>query len=140
MKKRMLSVEIIERGLKDGDCYVRTAAMNACKGRADIPLIRTIEPPKTVYKKCCGGVIVCAEIPADAQVRGEYGKKCRASKAKITNIIGDFGGEKVGVSTWDRKTTYFIGDEIEIKDFDFSFAECSTGFHFFCTQEETENY
>lgn len=136
----MLPVEVIERGLKDGSWNVRAAAMSACNGRADIPVVRTIEPPKTVYKKCCGNVIVCAEIPADAQVRGEYGKNCRASKAKITDIIGDFCGEKVGISTWDRKTTYFIGDEIEIKDFDFSLAECSTGFHFFCTKEEAENY
>lgn len=32
-----LSLETIERGLKDSDWRVRTAAMNACAGR-DIPL------------------------------------------------------------------------------------------------------
>ena len=95
MKKRQIPVEVIERGLTDRDCYVRAAAMNACNGRSDIPVIRTIKPPKTVYKKCLGGVIVCAKIPNNAQVRGSYGSKCRTNKVVITNIIGDFFGEKV---------------------------------------------
>ena len=132
-------LEIIERGLKDSDCDVRTAAINACQGK-EIPIIRTIEPPAEVYKKCFGGVIVCASIPADAQVRGAYGHKCRASKAVITRVIGYVAGEPVGISNYDRKTTYYEGDEVEITDFDYSDKECSTGFHFFCTREEAENY
>ena len=105
-----------------------------------VPLKRTFEPPAVVYKKCLNNVIVCAEIPVDAQVRGEEGRKCRVDKAKIIDIIGDFYGEKVGVSTYDCSALYFIGDEIEIEDFDFSDAECSTGFHFFCTKEQAEKY
>ena len=135
-----IPVEVIERGLKDSDCDVRTAAMNACNGRSDIPVIRTIKPPKTVYKKCLGGVIVCAEIPNNAQIRGSYGSKCRTNKAVITDIIGDFCGEKVGISSFDKKTTYYVGDEIEIENFDYSCKECSTGFHFFCTLEEAKEY
>lgn len=61
MKKRQIPLEVIERWLTDSDCDVRAAAMKACNGRSDI--IRTIEPPQTVYKKCLGGVIICAEIP-----------------------------------------------------------------------------
>ena len=134
-------LEVIERGLKDSDCDVRAAAMNACQVNGiEIPIIRTIEPPAEVYKKCLGGVIVCAGIPADAQVRGAYGHKCRASKAIITRVIGDVAGEPVGISTHDKKTTYYEGDEVEITDFDYSDEECSTGFHFFCTQAEAENY
>ncbi len=134
-------LEVIERGLKDPDWHVRTAAMNACQVNGiEIPIIRTLEPPAEVYKKCFGGVIVCASIPADAQVRGAYGRKCRASKAIITRVIGDVAGEPVGISTHDKKTAYYEGDEVEITDFDYSDEECSTGFHFFCTRAEAENY
>ena len=133
--------EVIEKGLKDSDCDVRTAAMNACKKAGiPIPTIRTIEPPQKVYKKCVGGVIVVAEIPKDAQVRGKTIGKCRANKAKIVDIIGNFAGEKVGISIWDKTTAYFIGDDVEIDDFDMSDEECSTGFHFFCTLEQAQNY
>ena len=134
-------LEIIKRGLKDTDCDVRSAAMNACiKNGIQIPIIRTVEPPETVYKKCCENVIVCATIPKDAQIRGSFNTKCRANKAIITEIIGDFCGEKVGISSWDKTTTYFVGDKIEIQDFDYSDEECATGFHFFCKKELAEQY
>ena len=168
--RKQLSLETIEAGLKDSDCDVRQAAMNACQGRDvpltvieaglkdsdwsvrqaamnacvkngyPIPVIRTIEPPETVYKKCVGDVIVCATIPETAQVRGKKGSKCRASAAHITEIIGTFGGESVGISVWDKKTTYFVGDDVLIEDYDMSDEECSQGFHFFCTIEEAKKY
>ena len=105
-----------------------------------VPVIRRFEPPELVYKKCVANVIVVAKIPPDAQVRGQVGKKCRADKATIVDIIGDFCGEKVGISIHDMTTAYFIGDEVVIDDFDQSDEECSTGFHFFCTREEAERY
>jgi hypothetical protein len=136
-----IPLEVIERGLKDQDWRVRAAAMKWCESKGiELPIVRTIEPPKTVYKKCVGGVIVCAEIPSDAQIRGSVGRKCRASTAYISDIIGDFAGEKVGISKYDHKTTYFIGDEVEIDNFDYSDEECSSGFHFFCTLKEAQNY
>lgn len=30
--------------------------------------------------------------------------------------------------------------EVEIDNFDMSFEECSTGFHFFCTEDEAMDY
>ena len=115
--------------------------MNACQENGiSIPIIRTIEPPEKVYKKCVGGVIVVASIPADAQVRGTLNGKCRTDKATITEVIGDFCGENVGISIWDKTTTYYAGDEIFVEDFDYSEEECSTGFHFFCTKELAKNY
>ena len=135
-----IPLDVIERWFKDEDCYVRAAAMNACQGREDIPLLRAFEPPEKVYKKCLGGVIVVANIPKDAQVRGKNGKKCRANKAVITDIIGEFQGEKIGISIYDKTTMYKIGDVVEIEYFDISFAECSSGFHFFCTEEEARRY
>ena len=135
---RDVPIEIIEKWLKDSDWRVRAAAMNACAGR-DV-IIRTIDPPDQVFKKCLNNVIVVAHIPDDAQIRGYYNQKCRANKAIITDIIGEFGGEKIGISCYDGQTCYFIGDEVEIDDFDMSQEECSTGFHFFCTKEEAERY
>ena len=138
---RDVPLEVIERGLKDSDYDVRAAAMNLCeKNGVPIPPIRMIEPPALVYKKCLADVIVVAEIPPDAQIRGAYGCKCRASKAIIKEIIGDFCGEKVGISRYDRTTSYYVGDEVIIEDFDLSDEECSTGFHFFCTKQEAASH
>ena len=125
-----------KQGLKDEDCDVRAAAMNACQGRNIV--IRTVEPPERVFKKCINNVIIVAHIPDNANVRGTFNSKCRADKAEIIDIIGDVSGYKVGISMYDKSTAYFVGDKVIIKDFDFSTAECSTGFHFFNTLEEAQ--
>lgn len=138
---REVPAEIIEQGVKDTDADVRVAAINVCKANGlPVPVIRTFEPPEQVYKKCVNGVIVVAEIPKDAQVRGRFGCKCRASKAVIKDVIGDIHGVKVGISTYDLKTLYFVGDKVEIDDFDYGDEESSTGFHFVCTRQEAEIY
>ena len=134
-------LEVIERGLHDEYWRVRAAAMKLYEDRGiELPPTRTFEPPERVYKKCVGSVIVVAEIPKDAHVRGKEGRKCRASKAKIIEVIGDYCGESVGISVYDKTTTYYPGDEIEIDNFDLSDEECSFGFHFFCTIEEAKRY
>ena len=134
-------IETIERWLKDSDWSVRKAAMNAAKSKGIVVSpTRTIEPPKTVYKKCVGGVIICASMPNDAAVRGKKSGKCRTNSAVITKVIGDYCGEPVGISMWDKTTTYYEGDEIFVEDFDLSDEECSTGFHFFCTKAAAERY
>ena len=136
---KQITLEIIERGLHDDDWRVRAAAMNACQGRK-VPIIRTFEPPEKVYKKCISGVIVIAEIPKDAQVRGNRGEKSRANKARIIEIEGDFLGEKIGISLYDNLTSYRIGDEIVVDDFDIGFEKCAAGFHFFCSKDEAMRY
>lgn len=133
-----IPLDIIKTGLKDEDWRVRTAAMNACQGRNIV--IRTVEPPERVFKKCINNVIIVAHIPDNANVRGTFNSKCRADKAEIIDIIGDVSGYKVGISMYDKSTAYFVGDKVIIKDFDFSTAECSTGFHFFNTLEEAQYY
>jgi HEAT repeat protein len=134
-------LEFIKKGLKDGDWRVRSAAINACqKNGINIPVIRTFEPPEKVYKKCLCGIIVVAEIPTNAHIRGREGEKCRSSEVIVVDIIGDICGEKVGISKHDMKTIYEIGDHVVIDNFDYSNVECSTGYHFFCTKKEAENY
>ena len=140
---RDIPLDIIKQGLADSDWRVRKVAMKYIKDNnienIYIPY-RAIEPPKKVYKKCMGDVIVVATIPDDAEVRGSYNSKCRTNKAKIIDIIGTFGGVKVGISMYDMTTTYFVGDDVYIDDFDLSNEECSTGFHFFCDIEQAKNY
>ena len=135
-------LEVIKEGLSDSDWQVRAAAMKLCEQNGiPLPVIRRIEPPERVYKKCVGGVIVVASIPKDAEVRFcKSSGKCRANKAVIEEIIGDFCGEKVGISIHDRTTEYYVGDKVYVEDFDRSDEECSTGFHFFRTKEEAEAY
>ena len=143
MSKKQLSIDIIKQWLADDDWRVRNAAMNYIKDNKIENVYtpyRAIEPPEKVYKKCMGDVIVVVEIPKDAEIRGSYNSKCRTNKAKIIDIIGTFGGVQVGVSMYDMTTTYFVGDEVYIDDFDLSNNKCSTGFHFFCDIEQAKNY
>lgn len=139
--------DILKQWLTDDECNVRAAAVQYIKNNninIDIESIyvpyRAIEPPKKVYKKCMGDVIVVATIPDDAEIRGGYCNKHRANKAKIIDIIGTFGGVKVGVSMYDKRTTYFVGDEVYVDNFDLFDNECSTGFHFFCDIEQAKKY
>ena len=137
-----IPVETIEKWLRDSDWRVRNAAMKLAeeRGMKNIPPYRAVNPPDKVYKKCEGGVIVVAHIPDDAEVRGTENGKCRANKAEILEVIGDFCGEPVGISKHDGTVWYYAGDFVEVEDFDYSNAECSTGFHFFCNRAAAEAY
>jgi len=167
---RYVPLELLQRGMLDTEWSVRHAAMFACVGKdvavemierwledfdnevreeflkshamcgMPVPTIRQFEPPETVYKKCLGDVIVCASIPKDAHTVGGLKKYCRSSKAVITDVIGTFGGEPVGVSLQDESTTYCKGDEVFVADFDFSSTDEAPGFHFFCLREDAEDY
>ena len=98
---------------------------------------RVLSEPITGYKKTKEGVVITAEIPAGAIVFCINGKKCRTNKAKIT----DMDGHEVLHSQYDNSYEYRLGQEIEIKDFDLMYnVECASGFHFFRTREEAENY
>lgn len=129
--------DVIDLWMNGGDEYKKMLATEKLseEGGLDLPS-RMFDPPDPVYKKCVDGVIVVASIPKDAKVRGGFCMPCRASKAIIRGIIGDTCGEKVAVSKHDLTTLYYIGDEVEIDDFDLRTVEFGAGFHFFCTMEE----
>ena len=98
---------------------------------------RVLSEPITGYKKTKEGVVITAEIPVGAIVFCINGKKCRTNKAKIT----DMDGHEVLHSQYDNSYEYRLGQEIEIKDFSLMYnVECASGFHFFRTREEAENY
>lgn len=93
--------------------------------------------PLTGYKKTNEGVVITAEIPEGAIVFCINGKKCRTNRAKIT----DMGGHEVLHSQYNDSFEYRLGQEIEIKDFNLMYnVECASGFHFFRTRKEAEEY
>lgn len=96
-----------------------------------------LKEPLTGYKKTDEGVVITAEIPAGAIVFCINGKKCRTNRAKIT----DMGGKELLHSQYDNSFEYTLGKEIVIDDFNLMYnVECASGFHFFRTREEAENY
>ena len=98
---------------------------------------KILTEPLTGYKKTKEGVVITVEIPAGAIVFCINGSKCRANKAKIT----DMDGHEVLHSQYDNNFEYRLGQEIEIKDFNLMYnVECSSGFHFFRTRKEAEEY
>ena len=102
-----------------------------------IRLGQILTEPKTGYKKTQEGVVITAEIPAGAIVFCINGRKCRTNKAKIT----DMDGHDVLHSLYDISFEYRLGQEIEIKDFNLMYnVECASGFHFFRTKKEAEEY
>ena len=102
-----------------------------------IRLGKVLDEPLTGYKKTKEGVVITAEIPAGAIVFCINGSKCRTNRAKIT----DMAGHDVLHSQYDDSFEYRLGQEIEIKDFNLMYnVECASGFHFFRTRKEAEEY
>ena len=106
-------------------------------GAEKMRLGRILTEPLTGYKKTKEGVVITAEIPAGAIVFCINGEKCRTNRAKIT----DMAGREILHSQYDTSFEYRLGQEIEIKDFNLMYnVECASGFHFFRTREEAEEY
>lgn len=106
-------------------------------GANQFRLGKVLDDPLTGYKKTKEGVVITAEIPAGAIVFCINGSKCRTNKAKIT----DMEGHEVLHSQYDNSFEYHLGQEINIKDFNLMYnVECASGFHFFRTRDEAEEY
>ena len=106
-------------------------------GTDQFRLGKVLDEPLTGYKKTKEGVVITAEIPAGAIVFCINGSKCRTNKAKIT----DMDGREVLHSQYDNSFEYRLGQEINIKDFNLMYnVECASGFHFFRTRKEAEEY
>ena len=133
----------LEGACLEGACLVRANLVGARldDARLDdaekIRLGKILTEPLTGYKKTKEGVVITAEIPIGAIVFCINGSKCRTNKAKIT----DMEGHKVLHSQYDTSFEYRLGQEIEIKDFNLMYnVECASGFHFFKTRKEAEEY
>jgi uncharacterized protein YjbI with pentapeptide repeats len=103
----------------------------------DFRLGKILTEPLTGYKKTKEGVVITAEIPAGAIVFCINGSKCRTNRAKIT----DMDGHEILHSSYDNSFEYRLGQEINIEDFNLMYnVECASGFHFFKTRKEAEEY
>ena len=106
-------------------------------GANQFRLGKILTEPLTGYKKTKEGVVITAEIPAGAILFCINGSKCRTNRAKIT----DMAGKELLHSSYDNSFEYRLGQEIEIENFNLMYnVECASGFHFFRTREEAENY
>lgn len=134
---------LLEQHQYDYGWPVRVAVRKALAARGITqPIIRTVEPPDIVWKKCLGGVIVSAHIPEDAEIRGSA-TGFRASKAIVVGVEGDFCGCQVGVSDFDfrrNRTTYCLNELVKVENFDPGENASSTGLHFFSSRAEAEAY
>lgn len=103
---------------------------------------KVLTEPIIGYKKCLTDdklyTIVTLEIPRGAIVFSINGNSCRTNKVKVIDIAD---GYKRAYSEHAEHFSYYIGDEINIYDFDLQYNnECSSGIHFFMTREEAEHY
>ena len=93
--------------------------------------------PFFAWKKCRDKVLVRLFIPSKAKRSNATGRKCRAERAKVLEVIG----AEVGVSLHDKNFTYKVGQWVRPDKWDDNrWEECSSGIHFFLTRVEAENY
>ena len=127
------------RGADLNGAYLNGADLKGANLSGDyrFRLGQILTDPLTGYKKTKEGVVITAEIPAGAIVFCINGSKCRTNRAKIT----DMAGHDVLHSQYDNSFEYRLGQEINIKDFNIMYnVECASGFHFFRTRKEAEEY
>ena len=122
------------RGADLSDANLRGAILD---GAEKFRLGKVLDEPLTGYKKTKEGVVITAEIPKGSIVFCINGSKCRTNRAKIT----DMEGHDVLHSQYDNSFEYHLGQEIDIEDFNLMYnVECASGFHFFRTRKEAEEY
>ena len=89
------------------------------------------------WKKCRNNVIVRVGIFKDAKRSNSTGRKCRASRVKVLEVIG----AEQGVSIYSNKIVYQIGKTVKCDVWNEDrWVECGGGIHFFITRKEAELY
>lgn len=129
--------EDMKANLSDANLHGANLSDANLSGDNRFRLGQILTEPLTGYKKTKEGVVITAEIPAGAIVFCINGSKCRTNRAKIT----DMEGHDVLHSQYANGFEYHLGKEINIKDFNLMYnVECASGFHFFRTRKEAEEY
>jgi hypothetical protein len=113
------------------------ADLSGAKGIPAIAAAKTIIVPQgdlIVFKKLANQTICTLKIPAGAKRSNGSGRKCRAEYAIV--IAGE------GTSKYDGSFAYRIGATVRpTTPFDEDrWNECSSGIHFFLTEEEAKEY
>ena len=96
--------------------------------------------PKTVYKKCVGDVIVRGTMLSNSSIRKIDRNQGRTDQLFVEEIIGDFFGEKVGISFYDGNPRYYEQKSAIAQDFDPSFKGSTAGIHFFTEEKEARKF
>ena len=95
------------------------------------------------YKKA-QDKIVMLEITEDAKRSSATSLKCRCSKAKVLAIkFLNNPDSKIdyAISDYDPAFIYEVGEIVEVPNFDeYRWNECSTGIHFFMSEELARKY
>jgi len=87
------------------------------------------------WKKCRDGVLVKLRVPPEAKRSNATGRKCRAEFAQVLEVVG----AEVGLSKYDGKTAYRVGETVKPDHWNPDrLVECTGGIHFFLTREEAE--
>ena len=112
-----------------------SGARNATLAIARIQIIPT-EGSFIGWKKCRDGVIVKLAIGRTARRSHASGRKCRAERVKVMDVIGG----DVGVSLYDPEVTYRKGEVVETRNGwnEDRWTECGAGIQFYITREEAE--
>jgi hypothetical protein len=136
--------------LRDADlcdanlCGANLRGANLCGAKnADLVVARTTILPEgnlIGWKKCESGVIVKLLIPSDAKRSSASGRKCRAERAKVLEIVGS----DIAFSTGDARQIlkYVVGETVCcVEPFcEDRWQECASGIHFYITRIEAENH
>ena len=107
---------------------------------ADLILARTLivpDGPVFGWKKCRDNVLVKLFIPSKARRSNASGRKCRAERAKVLEVIG----AEQGISIYSDKLVYEVGKWVHCDKWnDDRWTECGGGIHFYITRIEAENH
>ena len=89
------------------------------------------------WKKCQNGVIVRLRIPAAAHRSNATGRKCRAERVLVLEVIG----AEVGFSLYNPGVAYRKGETVVCDKWNPDrWVECGGGIHFFLTRYEAEHF
>ena len=91
------------------------------------------------WKKCKGEIIVKLLIPDGVARSHAFGRKCRAERAQVLEIIG--AEEAVSSTNQGPVTRYRVGETVVCDSWTEDWTvECGGGIHFFVTKEEAVAY
>ena len=124
------------RGANLRDANLRSAYLRDAKN-----LVFSLVPEEGAFigwKKLQNGVIAKLEIPSEAKRNSTpIGRKNRAEAVKVLELFG----AEVGVSVYDGKTEYRVGEIVYPDSYNDDIRlECTNGIHFFITRAEAEAY
>ena len=124
---------LFEANLSEADLSRAKNAELACARTSIVP----DHGPLFGWKQCRNGVLVRLFIPSKAKRSNATGRKCRAERAKVLEVIG----AEIGFSHHDASFTYKAGQWVRPDKWNENrWKECSNGIHFYLTRIEAESH